>query len=676
MTQETTVEGLARQRLGRARVIVDAGGIDAALELGALPRRVDVTLSEALVLGLLRQDVRTFLTVFGHGSTDVGEVLRVYQEAGLVRTCGVRHEIEAGHAAMALRWVTGEKAAVVTSIGPGALQALAGSIAPASDGIGVWYLFGDETTQDEGPNMQQIPKHEQHLYLKLCETMGRSYCLHTPESVTTALRRGLNTVDHPHRAGPFYLLMPMNTQPAMLHGFNIEELPVGAPPRLGAAADDGAYVKAADALLAAERVVVKVGGGARSAGEELPCAPRKQRNFRGAKGDNPLCEFLDLADAVAVTSPLVSGVIPHDHPRNMTVGGSKGSLSGNFAMDEADLLVAIGTRFVCQSDCSRTGYPKSKQVININTDTDAATHYGRTIALVGDAGPTLRRLIDELRDRPSFNPKPNGLGADARDDGPAVKRESSFRSDPESPWFSACRAKRAEWERFKQERYEAPCLFDEIWGEEVLTQPVAIKAATDWARANDAVTFFDAGDPQANGFQIVEDDRLGRTFTETGASYMGFAVSSLLATGLASMPFYGLAISGDGSFTMNPQILIDGVEHGARGCILLLDNRRMAAISGLQVAQYGVDHATNDHVEVDYIAWARSIKGVQALDGGRSMESLLAALDKAKEHDGLSLIHVPVYHGPNPLGGMGVFGRWNVGNWCEDTQTLRHDIGI
>ena len=63
-----------------------------------------------------------------------------------------------------------------------------------------------------------------------------------------------------------------------------------------------------------------------------------------------------------------------------------------------------------------------------------------------------------------------------------------------------------------------------------MTQPAVIKTATDWARKHDAVNFFDAGDVQANGFQIVEDDRLGRTFTETEASYMGFAVSSLLAT--------------------------------------------------------------------------------------------------------------------------------------------------
>jgi len=28
------------------------------------------------------------------------------------------------------------------------------------------------------------------------------------------------------------------------------------------------------------------------------------------------------------------------------------------------------------------------------------------------------------------------------------------------------------------------------------------------------------------------------------------------------------------------------------------------------------------------------------------------------------------------LGGMGVFGRWNVGNWCEATQKMRHEIGL
>jgi len=623
---------LTEERMKRAAAIAQAGGLDAAISSGALPPRADVSLSEAIVLGLLVQGVRNYIGIFGHGSTDVGEVLRVYAEAGLVKVFPVRHETEAVHAATALRWVTGEKSAVFTSIGPGAMHALAGSLAAASDGLGVWLLVGDETTEDEGPNMQQIPRTDQGLFQKLFGTMGGAYQLHTPGAVIEALRRGCNQVDHPYRAGPFFLCLPMNTQPVRLPNFNLAELPRALPPRMGAAADGGAYARAAEALLRAKRVVVKVGGGARGAGPEL-------------------LEFLDLADGVAVTSPLVSGVIPFDHPRNMTVGGSKGSLSGNYAMDEGDLLVAVGTRFVCQSDSSRTGYPKVRQVININADIEAGMHYGNTLSLLGDAALTLANLNEALRNK----------GAKGGSD---------------SPWFNACRAKREEWDAFRRARYERPTLFDPMWDREVLTQPAAIKAAADWCRQNGAVAFFDAGDVQANGFQIVEDDRLGRTFTETGASYMGFAVSALLATAITEQPFYGVAFSGDGSFTMNPQILIDGVAHGARGCILVFDNRRMAAISGLQEAQYGAVFATGDSVEVDYVAWARAIKGVTAFHSGYSIDTLLNALNQAKAHDGLSLIHVPSYCGPDPLGGMGVFGRWNVGNWCQDTQALRHDIGL
>jgi len=623
-----------QQRAKRAQAVARSGGVEAALASGALPQRADLTLSEAIVLGLLRQGVRTFVGVFGHGSTELGEVLRVYQEAGLLKTFAVRNEIEATHAATALRWVTGEKAAVVTSIGPGALHALAASLVPASDGLGVWFLLGEETTEDEGPNMQQIPKSEQALFLRLFQTMGEAYTLHTPGAVGPALRRGLNTVDHPHRAGPFFLLMPMNTQCSLLPGFNLNELPAGAPPACGAAQDEAAYRTAAEALAQASRIVVKVGGGGRHAGSALE-------------------EFLDAAGAVLVSNPTAAGVIPYAHPRNLCVGGSKGTLCGNYAMEEADLLVAVGMRFVCQSDCSRTGFPKVKRVININTDPDAALHYNRTVALVGDAAATLRKLTEVLRQG----------GAD--------------RSRQDSEWLQACRRKREEWDAFRTERYNTPCLHDEGWGGTVLTQPAAIKIAADWARAHeDVVSFFDAGDVQANGFQIVEDDRPGRTFTDTGASYMGFAGSAVLSSALASKPFYALAFSGDGSFTMNPQILIDGVEHGARGCILVFDNRRMAAITGLQFAQFDAEHATNDSVQTDYVAWAKAIPGAAAFNGGRSPDELRKALDGAYAHEGLSLIHVPVYFGEDPLGGMGVFGRWNVGNWCDEVQALRHEIGL
>ena len=129
---------------------------------------------------------------------------------------------------------------------------------------------------------------------------------------------------------------------------------------------------------------------------------------------------------------------------------------------------------------------------------------------------------------------------------------------------------------------------------------------------------------QANGFQIVEDDKTGDTFTETGASYMGFAVSALLASAMADKPRYGIAFTGDGSFMMNPQILIDGVEHGVRGTIVIFDNRRMAAITGLQMAQYGAGFRTNDGVAVDYVRLAGAVAGINAVHGGWTADELKA----------------------------------------------------
>ncbi|HZP77708.1 MAG TPA: thiamine pyrophosphate-dependent enzyme [Pseudolabrys sp.] len=606
----------------RARAIREAGGLAAALSHGSFPKLIETTLSEALVLGLLKQGVRKYFAIFGHGSTDLGEVLRIYEAEGVTRTINCRNEVEMAHAATALRWEYGEVSAVVTSIGPGAMQAFAGSLASASNGVGVYHIYGDETTFGEGYNMQQVPKEEQGLFGRMTATLGQSYVLHTPEAVRDALRRGALCVNHPYRAGPFYLLLPLNTQPARLT-VNVAALPERPQlPKL-APADDTAIDQAAALIAKAAKVAIKAGGGTRG-------------------HDAALRRLAEAAGAAVVLSPGSTGVLPDAHPQNMHVGGSKGSISGNFAMAEADLLVVAGSRAVCQADCSGIGYKSAQAVININGDLADALHYNKTLALIGDIGAVADRLAQKLE---------------------AAKASSNKRA-----WLDACAAKKAEWATYKRARFDSGPLADAAWDKAVLPQPAAIKIVTDFAKSIGAAKFFDAGDVQANGFQIVEDDRTGDTFTEAGASYMGFAPSALLASALADKPRYGIAFCGDGSFMMNPQILIDAVEHGVRGMIVIFDNRRMAAITGLQLAQYGQDFRTNDRVAVDYVRLASAASGVHALNGGLDAASLGAALKAAHAHDGLSVVHVPVYCGAHELGGLGAWGEWNVGNWCEDVQ--------
>ena len=82
------------------------------------------------------------------------------------------------HAATALAWIYGETPAVLTSIGPGALQAYAGSLAAASNGVGVYHLYGDETTHGEGYNMQQVIGSRQSEFARLTDIIGRSYTHH------------------------------------------------------------------------------------------------------------------------------------------------------------------------------------------------------------------------------------------------------------------------------------------------------------------------------------------------------------------------------------------------------------------------------------------------------------------------------------------------------------------
>ena len=623
-----------QSRLARARIIVGSGGVDEALASGALARNLDVTLSEALIIGLLRQGVHKYIGVFGHGTTELGEALRAYAAAGAVAVFNVRSEIEASHAATALKWQYGETAAGFTSIGPGALQALSASLVPASDSVGLYYILGDETTHDEGYNMQQVPRPDQASFLKLAQAIGSAYALHTGWALPAALKRGIQTVFGPIRPQPFYFLLPMNVQGEVMREFNLAELPLIPSYFSSAPAADEPYIAAARLIAEAERVVVKTGNGARRLDPIL------------------LDEFLRRTDAAYVHGPSAVGILPGKHPRNMTVGGSKGSISGNAAMAAGDLIVTIGARAVCQWDSSGTAWKAARAVIAINTDYQDASHYNGSLPLVGDANSVIEKLVAILR-------------AGAIDKG----------SSP-TPWFEECRAKRTEWDAFLMERLSAPSLLDPKFGLTVLTQPVAVSIVAEFARKKGAVKYFDAGDVQANGFQIIEDDAVGETFTETGASYMGFASSGILAAAIADAPRYPIAFTGDGSFLMCPQILLDAASYRLRGMIVLFDNRKMAAISSLQREQYGAEFRTDDRVEVDYPAMARAFGGVCGFEGGRSGSELEASLEAAYSHEGLSLVHVPVYSGEDKHAGLGAYGDWNVGPWCERVQREKHTIGM
>lgn len=609
----------------RARSIAESGGLLEAVAEGRLSSELEISVSEAVVIGLLRQGVTRYLGILGHGTTDLGEVLRIYCEEGVTRFFPCRNEVAMAHAATALAWVFGETPAVITSIGPGALQAFAGALAAASNGVGVYHIYGDETTHGEGYNMQQVPSRRQNQFLRITESLSGAFTLHTPEALREALRLGTENVHRPYFPGPFFLMLPINVQPRLVH-VQVNGLPQRMELPAMAPVGEDCYQRAGDLIQKHSRIVIKAGGGARGYADRV-------------------ARLAEAINAVVVLSPGSVGVLPDAHQRNMHVGGSKGSISGNHAMETASLVIVIGSRAVCQADCSGTGYPRAEAVININGRLEDANHYNHTVGLTGDIGAVIDALLASIEAR--------GINNTAGND-----------------WVEACTARKAEWNALKRQRVAGITLYDPAWGREVLTQPSAVFAVADFARRRNAIKVFDAGDVQANGFQLVEDDEPGQTYTESGSSYMGFASSSLLAGALADSRRYMVGFTGDGSFMMNPQILIDAVVHRVRAMLVIFDNRRMGAISSLQAAQYGVDFATSDQVAVDYVAMANSVSGVRGFLGGWSLAELQGALEKAYAYEGLSVLHVPVYWGHEDMGGMGAYGRWNVGPWVNDVESL------
>ena len=610
----------------RAKIIAkNNNDLNQCIDSNALPKNIDVSLSEGIILGLLKQNVRKYFAIFGHGSTDFAEILRIYEEQGVTKTYNFRNEVEMAHAATALRWQYNEVPAVVTSIGPGALQAMAGSLAASSNGVGLYHIYGDETTYGEGYNMQQVPKREQDIYGKITALMSESHVFHTPESIRDAMRKGYLKTKHPYKAGPFYFMLPINTQPKVIKGLNLITLPGRDSLELKNNLNDDQVEAFEKIINQYENIVIKAGGGS-------------------VKFSKELTEFSEHLNAPVVLAPGSLGVLPDAHENNMHVGGSKGSISGNYAMQNAKLLISIGSRSVCQSDCSGIGYPNAETVININADLSDMMHYNNTLGLNGDIGVILKQLNS------------------------ALQSKKINRSNTKNNWIEDCRKKKKEWNDFKNRIYQNEVLKDDAFGRDLLTQPAAIKTAVDFSNKNKCVKFFDAGDVQANGFQIAEDNEPSDTYTETGASYMGFSASAILASAIADKPKYPISFTGDGSFMMNPQVLIDAVYLGLKGMVVIFDNRRMAAITGLQYAQYEKEFKTNDGVEVDYVQMANSVKGVKGFFGGYNSKEFNTALEEAYKFDGLSVVHIPVYSGTDELGGMGAYGSWNVGNWCENVQ--------
>ncbi len=177
------------------------------------------------------------------------------------------------------------------------------------------------------------------------------------------------------RRQPVEIEMPPE---AFMEEADVELLDVADDVRLGA--DPAEIERAAAALATAERPLIWAGGGA-VLGDASPSL-------------TAVAEFLQAA---VVTTRQGKGAIDDRHP--LSVGTAWVNRRLQPLLDDADVILAVGTRFV------GSNIAPDKVVVHVDVDrAEIGRHFAAPIAVVGDAAPTLELLLDELQKRSDPHP--------------------------------------------------------------------------------------------------------------------------------------------------------------------------------------------------------------------------------------------------------------------------------
>jgi pyruvate dehydrogenase (quinone) len=323
------------------------------------------TVAELIVEALADHGVTSVWGVVGDALNPVTDAIR---REDRLEWIGVRHEEVAAFAASAQAQLTGEIAVCMGTVGPGSIHLLNGLYDAKKSHAPVLAICGQVPLPEVGTDFFQEVDNNRLF----SDVAVFAQTVTSPEQMPQLLEQAVNAAI----GGRGVAVL---TLPGDIGGLDLPKgivAPRFVPAAHPAAASSTAVQAAADAIGADANVTLLVGCGARGAREEV----------------------LALADALA--APMVLTIkakegLEHDNPYAVGQTGLIGNPAATTAMDDADVLVLVGTDFPY-----RDWIPSGKTVIQLDA---RAEHIGRrtavTHALVGDARATLRVLLPLLSSR-------------------------------------------------------------------------------------------------------------------------------------------------------------------------------------------------------------------------------------------------------------------------------------
>jgi acetolactate synthase-1/2/3 large subunit len=532
--------------------------------------------------------------VFGLcGHTNIS-ILAALDRRGRPRFVTARHEQVAAHAADGYARTTGRPGVVLLHVGPGITNGATGIATASFDSIPLLVIAGDVPSYYEGRG----PHQEFNLRRDADQTavyepfVKRAWRVRRADQLPRILARAWDLA-LAGRPGPVLVSIPMDLLGEPFEGDVVRPSPV-APPAL----EEGTAATIAGLLCQAERPVLLAGGGTRGASTEVR-------------------RLAELASLPVIHTLMGTGVLPPDHPQLAGMVGFWGSPIANRLAAQADVLLAVGTRFP-ETDSSSwepgvTFRIPPTRLIQIDIDPhEPGRNYPTEIAAVSDAALALDSIARAVQ----------AAGG--------VKRQVDW---------SAVQAERRQF----RAKGAAHAVSDEfpLLPERILAD---VRAA-----APNAILVTDVGWNKNGVAQQYPVDDVGSFLTPGGFSTMGFGPAAALGVAAVSRDRPTIALVGDGAFGSNPSVVATAVEMGVAPIWVVMNNAAFGTIAGLEMKHYGTSYgcefkADGRRYSPDFAAWAIAC----GADGVRIVQAdqLLPALRHACETGRPTVIDVPMRNTP------------------------------
>jgi acetolactate synthase-1/2/3 large subunit len=341
----------------------------AASQTAWIPR----TGAEVLVASLVRHGVEVVFAYPGGASMPMHQALTRVRDR--VRTILPRHEQGGIFAAEGYARVTGKPGVVMATSGPGALNLVTGLADAKLDSVPLVAITGQVPTKVIGTDaFQETPM------VEVCRAITKHhYLVQHARDIPRIVKEAFH-IASTGRPGPVLIDVPKDIQntlvpdpdadPAMdLPGYHLP------PPPAAAAIDE-----AARAIRESRRPIIYCGGGVITSG-----------------GSDLLRELAERARIPVAMTLQGLGAIPTDHYLSLGMLGMHGTVYSNYAINEADLLLALGVRFDDRVTGKLSEFAKHGRIIHVEIDAseinkNKAAHLG----VCADVAEFLRALLPKL----------------------------------------------------------------------------------------------------------------------------------------------------------------------------------------------------------------------------------------------------------------------------------------